>query len=329
MIRAMGQFQATVTRYGDFFVSGGQVIPTRSGQAPFLVADMSSGDAPPAYVDPQGNRTYSAAGPSVFVGGSGRNAIVTGQPGTNVPAGFFTGNGSEDFSGVIFGGSMLTIRGDGSADLFDGTGSLASVPAGFATGVPTAPFALPASPYGETTYNSGSPFSLTVVRESDSYALLPADMTHTAGATIAGMAQEFTPSDTSHYAGAVDATWTITVNSYGLAYIQDGTDIVATRADGPINDAGGRYESTGYGQFTYNDDIPFAGIVSIRISQPIAGYIYVVVVESAPGVVGSVKGPYRATSLPAPTSTDFPVPVAYSDGYGAITQYLDGPIYWS
>jgi hypothetical protein len=58
---------------------------------------------------------------------------------------------------------------------------------------------------------------------------------------------------------------------------------------------------------------------------PIAGYVYVEIVLAS-GVFSTARGPYFATSLPANSATLEVVPIAYSNGGGIITQFVNGAI---
>jgi hypothetical protein len=66
-------------------------------------------------------------------------------------------------------------------------------------------------------------------------------------------------------------------------------------------------------------------VVSLLGRMPMTGFVYVEIVLAA-GVFSTARGPFFGTSLPANSATLEVVPIAYSDGAGILTQFVNGAI---
>jgi hypothetical protein len=106
-----------------------------------------------------------------------------------------------------------------------------------------------ATTYGETTYNSGNPFTFDAEFEGDitgqSAAVVVDSGTLQEGNYSWTGWQEFTSDD--------NPTISISIDGTGAGEISDGTDVIAARAAdaSKLYDPGGAYASTAYGAATY------------------------------------------------------------------------------
>lgn len=323
----MGQFAATLDRWGDFHIAGGWVIPTRSGQSPTYVASQSTEARGGPSANANGDRTFSGFENRVFVGGSGRNIQVTNQPNTLTPCGYFKPGALRQWDGTLYPSSRVEMNPDGSATISDGTDVLAEAPAGtfLTTSVPEAPFPLDSTTYGADTYNGGVPFTLMAARESGSLTWPKITSQPIAGTALA---DNWTASDADNWTADTDPSWTIAIDGTGLAQISDGTDVVAER-QGNVHDPVGHYVATAYGEATYNGGEGFTIYMGQELTLPIACWVWVVITSAAPPAVDAVSGPFKGAAVPAPAGDDYPIPIAWSDGAGGIFQVQEGPIYWA
>lgn len=324
----MSQFLVTLNADGNLVMAAGYVIPLRSGQAPILVADEATGTLAQSEPDMNGQRVF---GPSqtVFTGGSGRNVRVADAPNTGVPSGFFKAFTPGEFSGTRFPDARVIYQGDASVELHDGTDVLASAPAGtIATGVPSGPIAMASTAYGETAYTSGTPFVVNLNAEGDPSGFVFPGLRLSVSSGTA-VVEDYVATDADHYVSSNDPAWSLVVNADGSAAIADGTDIVATRSVGPVHDGVGGYEATSYGMTTWNGGDPFVMIAMRQLAASQAGFVWIEVTETVPGTVDAVSRPFFGATLPSPTGTVYPVPIARADGSGGVEQYQQGPIFWS
>ncbi len=170
---------------------------------------------------------------ATLLGGSGRNVLVTGlgEPldGVYRPErpGFWRQN--------IF---LLEVTGPSAATITDETDVVAILSAGG-----TAPVgSYVATTHGEDTYNASATFTLVAVGETG----FPGTPNDIEVEVLAGTAQggSYTSTDGINYVSAIDADWTLILNSDGTAdFYYDGT-AVASRAAGLAFDPCGRYVST-------------------------------------------------------------------------------------
>jgi hypothetical protein len=328
----MKPFQCSIDKWGDITCQAGRVINGREGQI-FTVADRATGTVGQALPDANGSREFTTAGTSVFLGGSGRNLKLETTAGSAVPKGLFSPTTQNVWRGVLFPKMILTYTASTSTvTLHDGTNTVAS-----GTGFSTSPAGtLTLTSYGQTTYNGGAAGTITIALQGTYPATIPGCMMNPTTALIA--ADTFTAVGSENYAASTLTGWTLSLNTLGYSsYITDGTDIVATRSAGtypwdPVlaYDPTGIYTSTSYGQATWGvgGTDPFMIYVQLQTQAPLVGYVYVKIVESAPGVISTVTGPFFATTLPTTTYPNFYMPIAYSDGAGKIEQIQEGPILW-
>ena len=212
------------------------------------------------------------------------------------------------------GAYILTIAEDlSSGSLADGGGDIALM---------SLPLFFESTVYGETTYNSGSPFEI--------YADFVAGTSSTDLTTITisqGTAQsgDYTATAWNEWTSVTDSSWTITINNDTTADIEDGTNIVATRVAGSARIPSGVYQSTTYGANTYNDGASFIAAIGFETRLPLAGFAYVEI-ELLSGAFVEARGPYFAASLPANSSTLEVIPICHSNGSGIVTPIHDGPI---
>ncbi|MGC4013449.1 MAG: hypothetical protein QM755_02865 [Luteolibacter sp.] len=327
----MKQWQCAVEADQNIRCAGGWVIGLRSGQA-FFVADQSISGLSAPSPNGSGARQFVADQPECFVGGSGRNVRISGAPNTLVPSGYFKAYDPASFAGTLFAGASVAFNPDDSVDLHDGTDVLASAPPGTlaTTSVPTGTFVLSSTAYGESTYTSGTPFTVGATPEADPGAyVFPGVELLPNGATVP--TQTFSASDADHYAGDVDATWSIIIHADGSADVSDGTDVVATRTEGTPHEPSGTYSATAYGLANYlaTDAEDFFLTVQMPPGMPMDSWVYVVLTESSPGVIGSVEGPFRGDTLPSSSSSVFYVPIGFTESPGVVHQLQDGPILWA
>jgi len=326
----MNQWQCIVDPESNILCAGGWVIGLKTGQS-FLVADeaLSGVSAPPS--SGGGFRSFQSRPPRCFVGGSGRNLRISGTPGTLVPSGYFRAVDAANFNGTLFADARVIYHPDDSVDLHDGTDVLASAGAGTlsTTSVPVGSFPLYSTTYGESTYNGGTPFSVNALPEA-----LPASFVFPSievipnGCTVPE--QTFSAADADHYTGDTDATWTLVVNGDGTADLSDTVDIVASRATGDPHQPEGVYQPTAYGMMSYlaPEAENFFLQALLVAASPLPSWIWLEITESAPGMIGTVTGPYRTDTLPSSADPVFRVPLAFTDGGGVFHQIQEGPVYW-
>jgi hypothetical protein len=318
----MKPFECITDRWGNILMAAGSVVNVRQGQV--LAIDARALDvAKQALPDLNGRRSFLGLNKQVFLGGSGRNLKAETSGGTLVPVGYFTPTVAGTWKGTLFPGMKVTFNsGTGAAAINDGTSDIAT-----GTGFTTAPvgtFTL--TSYGRTNYNGGAAGTITTTWEGG--GTIPGCSINPTTSLIA--ADTLTASTPQLYNADTLTGWKIVVNNDGSAALNDGTSDVATRAAGLAHDPAGNYTSTVYGAANWGDGgADFTVYVQTRSKVPIAGWVYGKIVESSPGVIASVAGPFFATTVPANSGANHYVPIAYSDGAGNLTQYQEGPIQWS
>lgn len=316
----MNQFQTWLDVEGNIYMVGGSLIDI--SVSPTAKFSLTPDGFDKALTDESAFITRILARPvvpgsaAIFRGGSGRNILNTGTlSGTNTPLGYFHQDSELTWTGC-YGQIVSYDDSTGYASLDDAGGQIATMTG--ATVAPSGTFTSTA--YGETTYNGGTPFTLTANYENrDVFPSLLVEVT-------AGTALAATYAST-YWNIWMSAGWTVFVLPDGTATIDDGTDIVAERAEGTDGDGTGAYVATTYGKTTYNSGDEFSMYCSlVPVPAPIAGYLYVTVTLTA-GVVTGLTGPFFATSMPANSATAKSVPIAYSDGSICIP-LQQGPIFW-
>lgn len=152
------QFQCTIDEDGNIAMRSGWVICPRAGTK-FEVADLAISTA-----EFSGNRGFRSSMKAMFLGGSGANLSIVNPPSTVVPCGIFKpGAMTDTWEGTFADGITITLGFDGGATISDGMNVIADAPAASFTTAPVGDFA--STPYGETNYNGGDPFTLTVAWE--------------------------------------------------------------------------------------------------------------------------------------------------------------------
>ena len=318
------QFRCWVDDTGDIWVAPGTVICP----ADRSVHQLAPGTLPAASLTASprrpASRPFATPQGDTLVGGSGNNTTTAPTiANTLVAAGLFRPTASATWTAHLLGNWTITLNLDGSADISDGTDIVASVAAASCTLAPYGTFA--ATTYGKDTYNSGNPFDIEVTYEGGgtipAAAVTATSGTMQTGTYSADSFQAFTSDD--------DGDWSLAIADDGSAEIADATDIVATRLAGYAGptDPRGIYIPTDYGRNTYNAGDDFSVVVYRAGGDPILGTVYITITETAPGIVGSVSGPFFAVSLPADSPPDYHVPIAEVTADGPV-QILDGPVWW-
>ena len=212
-----------------------------------------------------------------YMGGSGQSMQMAGTLSlTFAPTGNFRRIGKYEWISQ-YGQTIDFDPTTGDADLLDtdGTTILATFSDPSATLAPVGTFSSTVD--GENIYNGGSAFTLTAtydgVAESTSASVILDPTIAPVGVfpTIQEGIYSFSSGD---WISDDDANWSITIDSSGNAEISDGTDVIAERLLGDLLNPSGEYESTTYGENTYNDDIPFVVTVGIDLVSPMTGYVY-------------------------------------------------------
>jgi hypothetical protein len=319
-------FACVFDRQGNVTVSEGLVFQPKTG----VRRRVAGGGAFSPLSKDRSGAEFSAvvaATAGIFVGGSGRNIISAGLPvpasGPMPPIGFFRPSFPGSWKIGVF---TLTVSGPSAAVISDGTDDVAELTSGG-----TAPVgSYVATAYGETTYNDGDPFTLTVTAEGGSVGIPDARVIISAGSAQAG---SYLATDDANYESEDDADWTIVIASDGTAELQYMGDAMATRAAGSLTDPSGLYEANALGMSSYNltdaepiDGEPWNAVVDILGKTPRVGWVYLEITETA-GTLISVAGPFFASSLPANAGDVYVFPLAYSDGY-SIRKEHSGTIIW-
>jgi len=137
----------------------------------------------------------------------------------------------------------------------------------------------------------------------------------------------FIESDWLTWTSEDDADFTVTVNNDGTADLSDATDIIASRSDILIRQPQGVYQSTAYGETTYNDGAPFLFTIGNAPAVPQYAFVWVEI-ELLSGAFVGATGPFIGSSLPANSATLEVYPIGFSNGSGVVKQIHDGPIIW-
>jgi hypothetical protein len=306
----MNQFDVAIDNQGNLLVAAGTVVNLTAATSTTVQLGetilSNIGNGPRL-------RTISTGAP-FFIGGNGENMATTGTlSGTAAPIGYFQRSGTETWVDN-FGNTIVGNDAANTAEIRIGTDVIAT----FSTAYTTAPVGtFSSTTFGKDTYNGGTAFTLTTTFEGGATASIALVTIFT------GTAQDGNYTE-SGYNTWTNSGWTIDSTT---GEIDDGTDIVATVTDfvSDIRDPTNTYDSTTYGADTYNAGAAFFMLVSLLGRVPMTGFVYVEIVLSA-GAFSTARGPYFGTSLPANSSTLEVVPIAYSDGAGILTQFVNGAI---
>ena len=313
-------FQIFADPFGNLWCADGYVAQLKNGvRLPVGSGAEFSG----VLADARGVFTPAAATSSgTFVGGSGRGLISTGitptGSGPAVPVGLWR----PARPGVyVLGKFTLLVTGPSAATISDGPNTVAILSAGG-----TAPVgAFLSTSYGQTTYNGGTVFTLTLLAEQGAPGTIQTYSASVSDGT--GFAGVFAAVTAVTWQGATDANWMVVVNTDGTADLMHAGTIMASRSAAGNCDASGVYEANATGMAAYNSGAAWRAYLQVIPVAPRAGFVYVKVSESA-GVLTSVAGPFLATALPSNTTTDFYVPLALSDGLGGLLQIHTGLLLW-
>ncbi len=216
---------------GNLFITAGTVIQPRSGVV-ISVGAATGSLLNPAPVEQNGFSVVTPPDGQTFVGGSGRNfssaglVALTGWFVPTVPGSF------------VFADFVLTVAGSSAAEISDGTDVVAELTTGG-----TAPAgSYVATAYGETAYNSGSPFALTLVEEIAGGGAIPNALVAVSAGSAPAL--EFVAVDAANYELPSDTDWTIFIDPSGDAELRYQGTAMAIRTGGLAYDPAGIYEST-------------------------------------------------------------------------------------
>jgi hypothetical protein len=226
----MNQFEVSHDENGDLTVQGGWVVSmdgaTRIRIGPAPAADIQTGP---------GKLKATASVGDIYLGGSGRNLLVSGFP-TGGPNGTWKHGYPGKWSADEF---VLVDDPSGGAAINDGTDDVATL----ASGGPAGSYA--STPYGETLFSS-SPFTVTVSTESGWPGTLPdIDVTISSGFARGG---KYTASTAANWVADDDSDWTLALAEDGTAELRDDGVAMATREAATNTDPSGTYLSTEAGE---------------------------------------------------------------------------------
>jgi 23S rRNA U2552 (ribose-2'-O)-methylase RlmE/FtsJ len=328
MYEARDQFQVTIDKLGNIFCRPGTVIDLGASPTEFfqIESDLEDDNIIGGEVQRMPDQ-YQLR----FKRGSGQSvATAASVTGTFAPTGYFRRIGK--FTWISdYGHKIQFDPATGDADILDFDEAetvIATFSDPSATLAPVGTFTSTIA--GEDTYNGGSAFTLASTYEGRAEDVVANALVEGTIAPFGTFNQiidgQYSFSNGSWEADA-DNNWTITIDSAGDAELSDGTNLVATRPEGELLDPTGTYLSTTYGSETYNGNAGFYFTVGIELVPPLAGYVHAKLTLSS-GRVTSADGIFFAASMPANSSTEQYVPIAYSDGAGKVVQIQQGPIYW-
>jgi len=263
-----------------------------------------------------------AAAAMTCLGGSGRNVAVTSSvTDPALPVGLYRPTAPGEWVCLQFPDATVSWYADGTTELFDGTGIVASIGTDGSLTGPAGTLA--ATSYGRDTYNSGGAFNVTLTPESGG-TIRPANVVVSAGTVQAGV---YAADDAANYTSVDDAGFAIAINPDGTGELYDATAAIAIRAAGSLWDPSGAYVPTTYGKDTYNAGDDFDCWVVLEAAIPTDGTIYLEVVENSDGSISSVAGPLFAATMPSSSGAVYRVPLA-SIASGVPRQHATGPIAW-
>lgn len=310
-------FECYLDPEGNLSVADGVVFQPSTGTLKLVGSGLGgSGRAADRSISEQ-KRVSGAVG-TTFVGGSGRNVILSGMPpilsGPPSPNGYYRPQEPGAYRMGIF---TLTVTGASAASISDGTGVIANLTTGG-----TAPVGSYASTtYGATTY--GASFTLTAAAEGDSVGIPGAVISVSAGTAPAGAMSAV---DTATWQLVADTDWKIIVAADGSAELRDGATVIAERADGSPGRPEGTYVATAAGKTAHHGGAEWTAHVALVGKSSRAGFVYLKITETS-GTLSAVEGPYFG-ALPSNSAGVYHVPIAQSDGFGTIEQFHTGMLVW-
>lgn len=242
---------------GNVWASAGPVIAIHpSGTVTFKVGGGGRGMVP----FQTGEDITPAAGvTAAFKGGNGTNLEAEpGTPitgGTLVPYGRFRAVAENQYTAE--GNPDFTVEwdaGDGSATISDHADVVATLGAG--SPIPRSD-TFTATPYGETTYNSGNPWTIDLDYEgaANAWPNRTAIVAVDDGATA--QAGGYARTGWQSWESADDPSWTAVLDGAGAGELSDGVDVVAERAADANRmwDPTGEWPATAYGMATYGTGV--------------------------------------------------------------------------
>jgi len=319
----MNGFETYYDIAGDLRVLNGEVFQlstgirksTGLGSVGLLLPQADRGDFTAAVVPAQ----------AIFVGGSGRNLVVSGLPlvassTAQPPVGFFVPTVAGKY---VIGPYVLEVTGPSAATISDATDVVAILTTGG-----TAPVGdYDSTVYGAATYNGTVAFTLAAVAEGAGG--IPGCIAE-ASAPSTALSQEFVAVDEVTFEGFDDSDWGIVVAPDGSAELRYLTDVIGTRAAGLPWDPSGAYAATAFGMATFNltdeepvDGEPWTMFVRRTPNAPSAGYGYLELVYSGTDL-DEVIGPVFGSTLPTPSGSSVFVPLFHSDGAGGVKRIHTG-----
>jgi hypothetical protein len=231
-------FTIYVDAKGDLYAAEGTVISRDSGEVFIVAAPAETSDGLIGLLADhfRDAAELPSAENAIFLGGSGRNLIITGL---------------ADFAGIWtpgrpgfwkLGDFVLEVTGSSAATISDATDVIAILSTGG-----TAPVGdFDSTSYGEGAYNGSTPFVLVAVGEDGWPGALPdLEVEISAGTALGGT---YTAVDAVTYEAASDPDWAFDIASDGTAeMLYDGT-AMAARASGLEDDPCGLYVATPDGE---------------------------------------------------------------------------------
>ena len=312
----MTQFQCYIDGLGNLICNGGYVIDLSAGTTTYEVV----GADPVLPVTPIESTRQASPPNMVFLGGGGGNLLSSGTlTGTLAPIGWFARIDSDKWSDG-FGNVIDADYGGGTAEILIGTDAIATN-SSIGTAAPVGSFA--STTFGETNYNGGNPFTLTVT-DDGTQQVSKAQVLFVTSEAQSGI---YTLTDWHEWTSDDDSDFTLTTSTDGTAQISDATNVIAERVAQSPDSPSGVYLSTAYGETTYNQSEPFRASVNLIPAVPKTGYIYLELTLLTGNLVSVGELAFGA-SLPANSSTLEVVPIAYSDGAGSVIQIHEGPIHY-
>lgn len=240
---------------GDLYANEGFVIDKGNGQHFLLGKGLSAAGAnilAGQLADSAGQLAeFPNAEAGTFLGGSGRNLLITGLATADPsPDGLFRAWKPGFWQRDIF---TVEVTGSSAATISDGTDVIAELTTGG-----TAPAgSYVATEYGRDTYNGGTTFTLVAAGEAG-WPGAVFDIDVGVGQSSAQGGRYEATTDCWHYASTINPDWIITLNGDGSAdWKYDGTTIAQRASGGPVDDPCGLYQSVEAGEFLnpdFNED---------------------------------------------------------------------------
>lgn len=243
------QFEVQFDPRGDLYANEGFVICKATGTH-FLLGEGSAEGADVLVgqlADSAGQLAeFPNAEAGTFLGGSGRNLVISGGPDESGLNGLWRAWKPGFWQKGLF---TLEVTGTSAATITDGTDLVAELTTGGTA--PVGDFV--ATEYGEDTYNTSAAFTLAAVGEAGwPGAIFDIDVGVGQGSAQGGRYEATT--DCWHYESVINPDWTITINGDGSAdWKYDGTTIAQRASGGPVDDPCGTYESVADGEFLFPD----------------------------------------------------------------------------